>query len=532
MKIAFYLRLSESDGDLGKEGKDVSNSIENQRLLLHTFLEARDDLAGDVTEYIDDGYSGTNFNRPSFRQMIENAKKGMIDVILVKDLSRLGRDYIVTGDYIEQIFPMLNVRFIAVNNNYDSKEHNNGTMSFDVAVNNLVNTFYSRDLSKKLTSSHSVKWKNGISTSGQAPYGYKKSRAEKGKLVIDPEAAVTVRFIFEKAAKGFSSKEISMKLNEAQIPTPRDYMMEHNLIPKRASITPERERLWDCTKVTNIIRRYDYTGALVIGRRKPLSIGDTKCRMKPKSEWTVIDNANEPIVSRELYNEANLAITKPKAPDFIIKQNYPLKGKLRCGNCHHTLTRVISTYKEYYLCPHGAMVGKYSDCCKDQYPAQSIERTISLALMEHIRILQEIGVAAAERAKSEVHQAKAINRHIEEKRAKLLEEKIRQYEFYASGIITKEAYLRKREDLCKQIDLVKEETERQTRIIEENEELLGKTSRAVKLSKKYSNQDPLPTEAIETFIEKVFVYDSKHIEIVFRFEDLLHLEEEKMRELV
>lgn len=532
MKIALYLRLSESDGDLGVEGKDESNSIENQRLLLQSFLEARDDLEGDVTEYVDDGYSGTNFNRPSFKLMIEDAKKGMVNVILVKDLSRLGRDYIVTGDYIEQIFPMLNVRFIAVNNNYDSDEHRNGTMSFDVAINNLVNTFYSRDISKKLTSSHSTKWKNGVSTSGLAPYGYKKSSEVKGKLVVDPEAAEIVRFIFEKAAKGFSSKEISMKLNEAKIPTPRDYMMQYSLLPERASITPEKERLWDCSKVTNIIRRYDYTGALVIGRRKPLSIGDTKNRMRPKNEWTVIDDVNEPIVSRELYNEANLTISKPKAPDFIIKQNFPLKGKLRCGNCHHTLTRVVSTYKEYYICSHGAQIGKYSACCKDQYPVQSVERLVWLTLMEHIRILQSIGLATTERAKSEVRQAKETNRRFEEKLSELLEEKIRQYEFYASGVITKEAYLRKKDDLCKQIDLLKEETSRQRVIVEDNEELLAESLKAVKLTEKYSNRDDLPAEAIEAFIEKVYVYDSKHVEFVFRFEDLLCLEEEKMRELV
>ena len=157
MTIAIYLRLSEADGDLGIDGKDESNSIENQRMLLHHYIEARDDLAGEIVEYVDDGYSGTNFNRPAFKRMIEDAKKGKIQVIIVKDLSRLGRDYVVAGDYIEQIFPLLQVRFIAANNGYDSAGHADGNVGFDLAVSNLINTFYSRDLSKKIKAANKIR---------------------------------------------------------------------------------------------------------------------------------------------------------------------------------------------------------------------------------------------------------------------------------------------------------------------------------------------------------------------------------------
>ena len=228
MTNALYLRLSESDGDLGIDGKDESNSIENQRLLLHSYLEVRKELEGEIIEYIDDGYSGTNFDRPAFKRMIEDAKKGKVSVILVKDLSRLGRDYIIAGDYIEQIFPMLGVRFIAVNNGYDTAEQKSVTMSFDVAVNNLINTFYSRDLSKKIKSGNVTKWRRGISTSGHAPYGYDKSKTEKGKYVIDPEAAEIVKLIFEKAADGLKTREIARLLNEMGVLSPWEYLVKHN----------------------------------------------------------------------------------------------------------------------------------------------------------------------------------------------------------------------------------------------------------------------------------------------------------------
>lgn len=138
-KIAIYLRLSLADGDLKKGSKDESNSIENQRMLLHDYIGKQEDLFGEIVEYVDDGYTGTNFNRPAFQKMIVDLKQGDIKVIMVKDLSRLGRDYIGVGDYIEQIFPLMGVRFIAVNNSFDSMKLNNGTPGIEVAVSNLVN---------------------------------------------------------------------------------------------------------------------------------------------------------------------------------------------------------------------------------------------------------------------------------------------------------------------------------------------------------------------------------------------------------
>ena len=166
MKIAFYLRLSVADGDLGKNDKDESNSIENQRILLQTYLKAKELSENDIAEYIDDGYSGLNFDRPAFQRMIEDAKQGKIDTILVKDLSRLGRDYICVGDYLEQIFPVLGIRFIAVNTNYDSNQFLGKTMGLEMSIGNLINTLYSKDLSKKYKTAIQTKWKQGISTSG------------------------------------------------------------------------------------------------------------------------------------------------------------------------------------------------------------------------------------------------------------------------------------------------------------------------------------------------------------------------------
>lgn len=521
MTNAIYLRLSESDGDLGTDGKDESNSIENQRLLLNSYLKERPDLAGEVVEYADDGYSGTNFDRPAFKRMIEDAKKGRVNVILVKDLSRLGRDYIIAGDYIEQIFPMIGVRFIAVNNRYDSADHISGTMGFDVAVSNLINTFYSRDLSKKIKSGNATKWRNGISTSSHAPYGYDKSKTEKGKYVIDPEAAKIVQLIFEKAADGYKTRDIAHLLNEMGVLPPWEYLVKHNGWKPRKLITPEKERLWDCTKVSSIIRRYDYTGAMVIGRRRAASVGGKNMRVKPKEDWTVVEGVNEPIVSQELYEKANLTIRDQKMPDYIINQKYPLKGKIRCGNCRQAMSRMISTYKEYFICSHGQQTDEFSDCCKEQYPVQTLENIVWRSLREHIKVLQEAGILMETDAKDRIGEAQKARGDLSAELELLKEQKVRQYEAYADGRTTKETYLKKKEMLCEKIERLEMQIKGQVSILGEQNDRLNTATELLELTEKHAGAEKITYEAVDAFIQDVYVYDPKHIEIVFRFEDEL-----------
>lgn len=247
--LAFYLRLSMADGDLGKDNKDESNSIENQRELLQSFVESKEEFTDEIFEYIDDGYTGTNFNRPAFRRMIEDAKKGRIHTILVKDLSRLGRDYIGVGDYLEQIFPVLSVRFIAVNSNYDSNRYIGKTMGLDMAVSNLVNSLYSRDISKKVKSGFRARWKQGISTSARPPYGYIKDKAAKGGWRIDTEAAKIVKLIFEKASDGWSTGRIAGYLNEQGF--------THRAYTVKSKMNFAENGKWQTLNVCGILGKYE-----------------------------------------------------------------------------------------------------------------------------------------------------------------------------------------------------------------------------------------------------------------------------------
>ena len=259
-KNGLYLRLSIADGDLGKDNKDESNSIDNQRTLLVNFVQDRDDLSDEYIEYVDDGYSGTNFERPAFKRMIEDAKTGKIDTIIVKDFSRFGRDYIGVGDYLEQVLPILGIRFISLNNNYDSNDYLGKTMGIDMAIHNLVNNLYSKDISKKLKSALRVKWKNGQWTGGKPPFGYLRD-SETGEWLIDPVAGKYVRTIFDKAIEGCGTSQISYYMNEQKIPM-IDYA--HNAMALESLLTTLKEYhphrlvcLFGCGGNRSKLRRYE-----------------------------------------------------------------------------------------------------------------------------------------------------------------------------------------------------------------------------------------------------------------------------------
>ena len=521
MAIAMYLRLSEADGDLGTDGKDESNSIENQRILLQQYIEAREDLEGEITEYVDDGYSGTNFNRPAFCRMIEDAKKGRIHVIVVKDLSRLGRDYIVAGDYIEQIFPMLQVRFIAANNGYDSAKIKNPNAGFDVAVSNLINTFYSRDLSKKLKAANKVRWKNGISTSCSAPFGMKKDPEHKGRFIIDSDTAPIVRFIFEQAIAGNNTTEIARLCNERGFLTPGQFLITKGLPFNAVVKVKDSEQLWDAQKVLSVIQKYDYTGAMVMGKTMAMGVGSKRRKVLPRNEWTIVEGVHEAIVSHDEFEAANLVVRRRRQSCFILENSYPLKGKVRCGNCRLALQYQASTYKEYFSCRHAKQVGEFSDCCTEEYSVKHVEAIVWNTLKDCISTMEWLGYKAGAKAKTGMKIAKESQKAATSEIESIREEKIRQYEFYADGTINKENYLKKKAELDRAIvsltlrgQETKKEFEKQTLLWEEAVNLQT-------LAKEFAGEEKLTVKMVNAFIDAVYIYDSKHVEVVFLYEDVI-----------
>ena len=261
--LAAYLRLSCEDGDMS--GKSESNSISNQRKLIEHYVISHSDLAElQYTEYIDDGYSGTNTARPSFRKMISRSREGKINCIIVKDMSRFARNYLTLGDYMEQIFPALGIRFISINDHYDSKEQTSYLQSMSAALHGLVYSYYSHDLSKKNEINIKARIKNGTYTV-HSPYGYK-TDWKNYRFEIDPEAAVVVRLIFDLTLSGHTPANTAKLLNDCQIPSPSGYARLHPELGKPWHQSPDRTPLWTVRQIKRILRNETYTGKQTLNK--------------------------------------------------------------------------------------------------------------------------------------------------------------------------------------------------------------------------------------------------------------------------
>ncbi|XMB66272.1 recombinase family protein [Mycoplasmatota bacterium zrk1] len=276
MKIAIYLRISKDD-----EEKHESGSITNQRMYLHRYIEENLDHS-EIKEYIDDGYSGTNFNRPGFNQLLEDAKNKLIDCLVIKDLSRIGRNYIEVGNYLYQVLPRLRVRIISVNENYDSKTAMETDKDLEISIYNILHDFYSKDLSRKIKSAIKAKIVNGTYRPASLPYGYEYD--EDKNIVIDEPAAEVVRMILRLHKELGSYVEVAKVLNKKQILTRQDYM-NHK---RGKEIT--KQKLWTGRMVMKVINTEQYEGVAVYGKRIRKRVGIDRRMGLPKEEWISVDN--------------------------------------------------------------------------------------------------------------------------------------------------------------------------------------------------------------------------------------------------
>ena len=513
--VALYLRLSKADGDLGKDSKDESYSIENQRKLLKDYLQSSGELQGTVKEYIDDGYSGTNFNRPAFIQMVEDAKSGKINVILVKDLSRLGRDYIGVGDYLEQIFPLIGVRVIAVNSHYDSNQYVGDTIGLDMSITNLVNTLYSRDISKKFRSAIHTKWKQGVSTNSKAPFGYRKLLDKKWE--VDKEAAEVVRLIFDLALQGYRIMQIVNVLNEKDLPTPGKlrYLRGENLAIKKVD---DREWLWEKNMVGTIIKNYTYTGALIQGKTYSVRVCDKRRRKTNPTQQIIIENHHKAIISHEEFEQAQGITRTGKEMGFRKDSGFSLRGKIRCGNCGLNM-KYRNGKNPVVFCQHKEAAGTKSTCKRIKYPATEIEKVVLDALKKEIEIFYEISEQFGNMGKDDVEAT--ILKEVKKKLEILKAEKIRQYEAYAEGVLPREIFFKKKQILTDKIEELQKRYSLVSKIDSKAEAMQREINSVHGAIDKEGSFDKLTRQMAEIFVEQVTIYDSYRINITFKFEKVI-----------
>ncbi len=377
---ALYCRLSRDDGVDGD-----SNSVTNQKKLLSQ--KAKEYGLTNTRYYVDDGYTGTNFNRPGFQQLISDIEMGYVSAVMVKDLSRLGRDYVSVGNYTDSYFPDHGVRFIAVNDGIDSDEGESEIAPFK----NILNEMYARDISKKLRSSHRLRGNAGEPLS-QPPYGYMKSPENKKKWIIDPEAAAIVKDVFKMALEGKGAETIARILQERKVLVPMAYWQSKGL-PRGGKKTQPNPYRWCKTTVQKILTQQEYCGDVINFKTYSKSFKN-KARLENAPEnWAVFKDVHEPIIQRSDFEtvQKRIAKTKRRAPKPENGAKSIFCDLLFCGDCHKKLryhTNTINKDIHYFVCANNA-VDYRGSCPRRHYiRADAVEQVVTLELRRMAEMLR------------------------------------------------------------------------------------------------------------------------------------------------
>lgn len=513
--LALYLRLSKEDMDLHKDAlKDESNSIRSQRLLLRSYVDGIPALTNrPVLEFVDDGYTGTNFDRPQFKKMMDLVRTGEVSCILVKDLSRFGRNYLEVGDYLEHLFPFLGVRFIAVNDHYDSNDYVGSTGGLDVAFRNLVYQRYSQDLSAKVKTAKHLRMAQGKHITA-CPYGYKKKPGIKDKMFVDPNTAPVVREIFLAAIAGRKTTEIAASLNERKILTPMEYK-------KLSRSDLHNDAMWSHQAVLRIIKDYKYTGAMVTFKCENMTIrAKTQRRRKPE-EWVIIEDSHEPIVSHEEYEMANAKIRKGR---------YHPPGQRDCRDhvyyCGHCGRRLRKTFglDEYYSCAT-KMYRKGSICGDVFWSRTDMEEVVLAAYKAQLQLM-----SAEYRKMTQGQQADPLDecrnkqKSISSELAMSDSKSLHLYEQYRGGIFDKDTFLRKKGELLRRKEELRQEVLRlqaqEETLLQEQGELVARRNALAASDEMLLASDDELRVLMYDAIEKVTVYASREIDITWKWCDV------------
>ncbi len=497
--LILYYRLSLADTD--KAESDISNSIKNQKSLLNEYVRNHEELLEyEIMEVCDDGYSGTNFQRPGIQKILGLVKKGVVKCILVKDFSRFGRNYIEVGVYLEQIFPFLKVRFISVNDNFDSKK-DSAAGAIDVGFKNLMHDYYSKNMGKKISQAKRFRAHQGTIIM-PAFYGYKKSEDGSGSLVIDNEAAEVVRLMFQKKAEGWMLRDIAKYLNELKIPTPS--MRKNQLEGSKIIETP----FWKADVITPILKDIRYTGVFIFGKKRNYNFKEKKM---PENDWIISKSKFEPIISRELFDEVNTMLYKRNTQENRKpKQTTVFGDKLQCGCCGRRL------YKrgDGYRCRTWESKND-SKCPRTIYQEAKIEAVVLEALNNLINLM-DMTMSKSKEAQKNNASTDMLDRLSDKCKKDILSI----YESYTAGEISLNDYTDRRQKIEQKIKNIANqlaEITDQQQIDNEND----KISELLCKNMKDNVIEHLTPELVEELVEKIIIHAEDKFEIFWNFTDLM-----------
>lgn len=525
--VALYIRLSQEDSDNGTE-KQESNSVTSQKTLLNEFIEEHDDLIVYDT-YIDDGFTGTDFNRPSFQRLLEDMRNGNINCVIVKDLSRLGRNYIEVGNYIEQVFPLFNIRFIAINDLVDSFKNPSSTNTILVPFKNLINDEYARDTSTKIRTSLNGKKKKGEFIGAFSSYGYIKDPKDKHKLIIDEVAADIVRKIFNwNVNEGLGKIAICHKLNDLGILNPTGHKkLELGQNYNNYGIK-DNTYTWTPSTVRNILNNEVYIGNTVQGKRRTKSYKVHKVEVVPKEEWVRVENTHEPIIDKETFTKAQELSRRDTKVSQKTNELSIWAGFLKCADCRRAMNKKSSTNKsgskyEYYIC---STYRKKSNklCTKHTIKEELLEKAVVQAINLHIdllinteEIIKQINESSFQNLKNENIDNMIIAKQNEI--AKISNFKRTLYEDWKNADITREEYLEYKQKYENDIERLKLNIERLQNEKQKYENQKQSSNKWIEKFKKQKGITELSREIMMELIDCIYVHDNGNITIRFKFED-------------
>jgi len=532
---ALYERLSNDDRLLGE-----SNSIVNQKAMLENY--ANQNGFKNIRHYTDDGYSGGNFERPDWKRMVADIQAGLIGTVIVKDMSRVGRDYLQTGFYTEVLFKQQGVRFIAVSNGVDSTDASSSEFA---PFLNIMNEWYLRDCSRKLKAAFRAKGNSGKHTTCHPPYGYRKSPDDKNQWIVDKESAEVVKRIFKLCIEGYSCGQIAKILMKDKIETPSYYWGKQGIGAYQSHYAVDRPYDWTADTIARILERMDYLGHTVNFKTFRQDYKNNKMQQNPKENWKIFENTHEAIIDKETWELVQKLRKTPRRHDFSDTPN-PLTGLLFCADCG---AKLYNDSQKAYALKHGykpdPMTGYYGSNhydCKNYKLTFSREtptcfshrvNTNSLIklLLETIRIVSEYAIANKKEFEEKVR-ATALSQHNQnvkeqkkqlaksEKRHSELDELIRKlYESYATGKLSEKrfellsaGYEQEQESLANEIYELKQD-------IDSYNAETDNVNQFMELAKKYTDFTVLTTPMLNEFIDKIVVH-APYYDEVDRFQQI------------
>ena len=519
--IAKYLRISDEDVDLDGKVKQESNSIVGQRALLDDFISKTPEFKGcEVIEELDDGRTGTNFARNGAQRLVELAEQGKVQCIIVKDLSRWGRNYIEVGDFLEQKFPAWGVRFISIGDGYDSANLNHGTSGIDVAFRNLIYELYSQDLSVKCRSAKDAAVKTGKVLATYPTFGYVKDPNDRHKFVIDPVDSPIVKRIFNMAEEGRGIAEIAKILNAESVPTKQ-------MSKQRKGFTKQwgRGDLWDNSAVQDTLRNECYTGKWIYGKTRTVQVGSHKTKRVPRSEWIVVDDALPRLISDEQFAVVQEKLDAAFKGHINRKDGSPPRtifaGLVKCAMCD----RVLDFYPRantsgMFNCKTAKRSNRY-DCTTAKIDEADLTEAVLTVLQQQIALshtqqtsIQDNATQKQKTQKTMFFEIQNLQRLIEQSK----QIKIALWEKYRDGSISKEKFQSESEELSKQVNAYESKAAEMTNKIKtvENDTESKLTQRLTQLS----GINELTRELVLEFVTIIKVYTPERIEITWKYGDI------------